>query len=128
MVLIASSNRDQESQEQVNKESSQTEAIFFLHHIYRPQATMVFLKVTDGNETHRFQITSELTFDQLRERLIRLFPHCKNGIVIMRSSLLFWLQMIEPITHMDTDNYMTIHHKGTSYFDSTAHLMFCLLV
>jgi len=26
---------------------------------------------------------------------------------------------------MDTDNYMTIriHHKGKSYFDSTAHLM-----
>ena len=31
--------------------------------------------------------------------------------------------MSEPITHMDTDNYMTIHHKGTCYFDSTAHLM-----
>jgi len=30
--------------------------------------------------------------------------------------------MSEPITHMDTDNCMTIHHKGTSYFDSTAHL------
>ena len=35
----------------------------------------------------------------------------------------FWLQMSEPITHIDTDNYMTIHHKGTSFFDSTAHLM-----
>jgi len=35
---------------------------------------MVFLKVTDGNETRRFQVTSELTFDQLRERLIKLFP------------------------------------------------------
>jgi len=36
----------------------------------------------------------------------------------------FWLQMSEPITHLDTDNCMTIHHhKGTSYFDSTAHLM-----
>ena len=35
---------------------------------------MVFLKVTDGYETRRFQVTSELTFDQLRERLIRLFP------------------------------------------------------
>ena len=33
------------------------------------------------------------------------------------------LQMSEPITHIDTDDYMTIHHKGTSYFDSTAHLM-----
>jgi len=32
--------------------------------------------------------------------------------------------MIEPITHINMDNYMTIHHKGTSYFDSTAH---CLL-
>ena len=31
--------------------------------------------------------------------------------------------MSEPITHIDTDNYMTIHHKGTSYSDSTAHLM-----
>ena len=31
--------------------------------------------------------------------------------------------MSEPIiTHMDTDNYMTIHHKGKSYFDSTAYL------
>jgi len=29
--------------------------------------------------------------------------------------------MSEPITHTDTDNCMTIHHKGTSYFDSTAH-------
>ena len=43
-------------------------------HIYRPPATMVFLKVTDGYETRRFQVTSELTFEQLRERLIRLFP------------------------------------------------------
>jgi len=24
---------------------------------------------------------------------------------------------------MDMDNCMTIHRKGTSYFDSTAHLM-----
>jgi len=31
--------------------------------------------------------------------------------------------MSEPTTHMDTDNCMTIHHKGTRYFDSTAHLM-----
>jgi len=30
--------------------------------------------------------------------------------------------MSEPITHIDADNYMTIHHKGTNYFDSTAHL------
>ena len=31
------------------------------------------------------------------------------------------LQMSEPITHIDTDNYMTIHHKGTSYFDPAAY-------
>jgi len=31
--------------------------------------------------------------------------------------------MSEPITHIDTDNYMTIHHKRTSYFDFTAHLI-----
>ena len=43
----------------------------------------------------------------------------------MTCSLSFWLQMSEPITPMDTDNCMTIHHKGASYFDSTAHLM-CL--
>ena len=43
----------------------------------------------------------------------------------MTCSLSFWLQMSEPITHIDTDNYMTFHRKGTSYFDSTAHLM-CL--
>ena len=41
----------------------------------------------------------------------------------MTYSLSFWLQMSEPITHIDTDNYMTIRHKGTSYFDSTAHFM-----
>ena len=41
----------------------------------------------------------------------------------MTCSLSFWLQMSESITHLDTDNYMTIHHKGTSYLDSTAHLM-----
>jgi len=29
--------------------------------------------------------------------------------------------MSEPIIHIDTDNCMTIHHKG-SYFESTAHL------
>jgi len=23
--------------------------------------------------------------------------------------------MSEPITHMDTDNYLTIHHKGTKH-------------
>ena len=34
----------------------------------------------------------------------------------MTCSLSFWLQMSEPITHIDTDNCMTIHHKGTSYF------------
>jgi len=48
--------------------------------------------------------------------------HCKNEIINMTCSLSFWLQMSEPITHLDTDNYMTIHHKGTSYLDSTAHL------
>ena len=41
----------------------------------------------------------------------------------MTYSLSFWLQVSEPITHIDTDNYMTIHHKGTRYFDSTAHMM-----
>ena len=41
----------------------------------------------------------------------------------MTYSLSFWLQLSEPITHMDIDNHMTIHHKGTCYFDSTAHLM-----
>jgi len=41
----------------------------------------------------------------------------------MTCSLSLWLQMSEPITHIDTDNYMTIHHIGTSCFDSTAHLM-----
>ena len=29
----------------------------------------------------------------------------------MTYSLSFWLQMSEPITHIDTDNYMTIHLK-----------------
>ena len=48
--------------------------------------------------------------------------HCKNRIIIYDISLSFWLQMSEPITHIDTDNCMTIHRKGTSYFDSTAHL------
>ena len=42
--------------------------------------------------------------------------HCKYEMVIMTYSLSFWLQMSEPITHMNTDNDMTIHHKGTSYF------------
>ena len=40
----------------------------------------------------------------------------------MTHSLSFWLQMSEPITHMDTDNRVIIHRTGTSYFDSTAHL------
>ena len=39
--------------------------------------------------------------------------HCKNRIVNMTCSLSFWLQMSEPITHIDTDNCMTIHLKGT---------------
>jgi len=29
----------------------------------------------------------------------------------------------ESIAHMDTDNYMTIHNKGTSYFDPAAYLV-----
>jgi len=37
--------------------------------------------------------------------------HCKNRIVNMTCSLSFWLQMSEPITHIDVDNCMTIHHK-----------------
>ena len=40
----------------------------------------------------------------------------------MTCILSFWLQMSKPITYMDTDNYMTIRHKGTGYFDSTAYL------
>ena len=47
--------------------------------------------------------------------------HCNNRTINMTCSLSFWLQMSEPITHIDTDNYMTIHHKGTGYFDSTEH-------
>ena len=39
--------------------------------------------------------------------------HCKNRIVNMTYCLSFWLQMSEPITHIDMDNCMTIH-KGTS--------------
>jgi len=49
----------------------------------------------------------------------------------MTYSLSFWLQMSEPITHMDTDNYMTIHHKGViaSYFDPAAYFgVFCSLI
>ena len=41
----------------------------------------------------------------------------------MTYSLSFWLQMSEPITHMDTDNYITIHRKGTGYFDPAAYLV-----
>jgi len=40
----------------------------------------------------------------------------------MTCSLSFWLQMSEPITHIDMDNCMPIHHKETRYLDSTAHL------
>jgi len=58
--------------------------------------------------------------------LVHMCTHCKNGIINMTYSLSFWLQMSEKITHIDTDNYMTIHRKGTSYFDPTAHLM-CFL-
>ena len=53
---------------------------------------------------------------------MRQWPHCKNRIVSMTCSLSFWLQMSEPITHIDTDNCMKINLTGTSYFDSTAHL------
>jgi len=31
--------------------------------------------------------------------------------------------MSEPITHMDKDNYIAIHHKGISYFDPAAYLV-----
>ena len=40
---------------------------------------MVLLKVTDGYETRNFRVTSELTFDQLKERLTRLFPSLGEG-------------------------------------------------
>jgi len=40
---------------------------------------MVFLKVTDDSETHKFRVTSELTFDQLKERLTGLFPSLGEG-------------------------------------------------
>jgi len=46
----------------------------------------------------------------------------------MTYSLTFWLQMSEPITHKDTDNYTTIHRRGTSYFHPAAHLTLCSLV
>jgi len=52
------------------------------------------------------------------------YPHCKNEIIVVTYSLSFWLQMSEPIAHMEYCGYcMTIDHKGTSYFDSAAHLM-----
>jgi len=51
------------------------------------------------------------------------------GTLSKTYSLYVWLQMSEPITHMETDNYMTIHHKGASYFHPTACLgVFCSLV
>ena len=40
---------------------------------------MVLLKVTDGYETRKFLVTSELTFDQLKERLTGLFPSLGEG-------------------------------------------------
>jgi len=39
----------------------------------------------------------------------------------MTCSLSLWLQMSEPVTHIGTDDCTTVHHKGTSYFDSTTH-------
>ena len=35
---------------------------------------MVILKVTDGHDTRKFQVTSNLTFDQLKEHLMKVFP------------------------------------------------------
>ena len=40
---------------------------------------MVLLKVTDGYETRNFHVTSELTFDQLKERLTGRFPSLGEG-------------------------------------------------
>ena len=40
---------------------------------------MVFLRVIDDSETRKFQVTSELTFDQLKERLTGLFPSLGEG-------------------------------------------------
>ena len=40
---------------------------------------MVLLKVTDDSETRKFRVTSELTFDQLKERLTGLFPSLGEG-------------------------------------------------
>ena len=40
---------------------------------------MVLLKVTDGYETRNFRVTSELTFDQLKEKLTKLFPSLGEG-------------------------------------------------
>ena len=37
------------------------------------------LKVTDGYETRNFRVTSELTFDQLKEKLTKLFPSLGEG-------------------------------------------------
>jgi len=42
---------------------------------------------------------------------VTMIIHNKNRTVIMTRTLSFWLQMSEPITHMDTDNCITIHHK-----------------
>ena len=40
---------------------------------------MVFLKVTDDSETRKFHVTSDFTFDQLKERLTGLFPSFGEG-------------------------------------------------
>ena len=41
----------------------------------------------------------------------------------MTCSLLFWLQMSEPTTPLDTDNCMTIHHKGKVTLIPLQHLL-----
>ena len=60
----------------------------------------------------------------ITEMCVFLCSYCtvKMGSSLWHS-LTFWLQMSGPITHMDTDSYTTVHHRGTSYFHPAAHLM-----
>ena len=40
---------------------------------------MVYLKVTDGYETRKFQIAGEVTFEQLKQQLAALFPSVRDS-------------------------------------------------
>ena len=77
---------------------------------------MVFVKVSDGYETHKLQISPETTYDQLREQVQKLFPSLAEGVDF---SLQYQDQDGDIISLSTDEELRTAHHMEAAGCSST---------